>query len=192
MEAKLRHKAELYDGYAVTRENALRKWAYTEPKRRTEWLIDTLMAISPTRLVEVGCGAGLLAQAWMSGNNPYVGVDISLGMLRLTRETAPQAVLVRAAAERLPFADKSVECIVADCTVQACAVPEAAMKEITRVARSWLVASWVARERVGAMMERVMRESGFYITEYHTYRRWPNPGTYMYYQVYVGERKDAS
>lgn len=181
MDQRLKRKAELYDGFAETREKALGKWAYTEPEKRAEWLIDTLMAINPTQLVEVGCGAGLLAQAWMSRNAHYIGIDISLGMLRLTRGAAPQAVLVRAAAERLPFADKSIACVVADCTIQACVQPFTVLDEIKRVAKNWLGVSVIRRPKLDVVLENELRFSPFEVTEVYE-------DLALQWKVYVGWR----
>lgn len=192
MQKKLQKKAELYDSFAESREKALAKWAYTDPKWRAGRLFDTLMALRASQYVEIGCGAGLLGGEFFGVRGArYIGLDISMGMLKLTRDAREpyRSLLVCAAAEQLPFADKSIECIVADCTIQACAVPETALSEIMRVAKKWLVVSWVARVEVGEMIEQAMRETGFRIAEAHIYRRLM-PHAYMHYQVYVGERKE--
>jgi ubiquinone/menaquinone biosynthesis C-methylase UbiE len=59
--------------------------------------------------VEVGCGTGhWVADLAGSSAHPVVGLDPSLGMLRRARDAMPLALLVRSAAEALPFSDGSI------------------------------------------------------------------------------------
>src|SRR4051812_39450365 len=59
-------------------------------------------------VAEVGCGTGhWLAAASRNGPTTVIGVDLSFGMLDRARTTAPQARLLQATAEHLPFRDAS-------------------------------------------------------------------------------------
>lgn len=86
-------------------------------RRRFEGIEATLgrfVAAAPRAgaVVEVGCGTGHWL-AFLGDAVPCrVGVDVSAAMLRAARGNAPGALLVRAAAERLPLVDRSADRVV--------------------------------------------------------------------------------
>ena len=191
----LKKKTKLYDSLAESREKALEKWDRTKPLWRAGRIFDVLMAINASQYVEIGCGAGLLAETFwrpkILGWDPryLAGVDISMGMLLLTKgNILPPSGVIRAAAESLPFADQSIECIVCDCTIQVCAVPKQAMDELKRVAKTWLVVSWFHRDRIRQMMELSLRDGSFHVTEAHSYALKGSPT--INYQIYVAQREE--
>ncbi|HTX30114.1 MAG TPA: class I SAM-dependent methyltransferase [Solirubrobacteraceae bacterium] len=57
------------------------------------------------RLLEVGCGGGLLLRDALALGAEATGIDHSEDMVALARERAPGAEVLEAEAERLPFAD---------------------------------------------------------------------------------------
>jgi SAM-dependent methyltransferase len=59
------------------------------------------------RLLEVGCGGGLLLRDALARGAEATGIDHSEDMVKLARERAPGAEVLLAEAERLPFADES-------------------------------------------------------------------------------------
>lgn len=61
-------------------------------------------------VAEVGCGTGhWLADLSDGGFRPLIGLDSSSGMLRQAQAAAPNARLIRGAADRLPWADDSFD-----------------------------------------------------------------------------------
>lgn len=71
-----------------------------------------LQALAPSprpRLLDLGAGSGRIGRAFVAAGDDYVGVDLSLGMLRQFARRSDTdgrvARLVRADGERLPFAD---------------------------------------------------------------------------------------
>ena len=57
------------------------------------------------RLLEIGCGGGLLLRDALTHGATATGIDHSEDMVGLARERAPGAEVLLASAERLPFAD---------------------------------------------------------------------------------------
>ena len=113
------------------------------------------------RLVDVGAGTGTLARAaverWSSIR--VTAVDPSPGMLATGRQTAARTLASSAArrlewrtgtAERLPFADGSVDAVVSSFAFQYFPSRSAALREAHRVLRpggmvavvTWLAADW--------------------------------------------------
>jgi SAM-dependent methyltransferase len=59
------------------------------------------------RLLEIGCGGGLLLRDALATGAAATGIDHSGEMVSLARERAPAAEIVHAGADSLPFADVS-------------------------------------------------------------------------------------
>jgi demethylmenaquinone methyltransferase/2-methoxy-6-polyprenyl-1,4-benzoquinol methylase len=72
-------------------------------------VLAALAAPSP-RLLDIGAGTGRIGAPFVAADDDYVGVDLSLGMLReFARRGA--ARLAQADAERLPFGDASFDAV---------------------------------------------------------------------------------
>ena len=93
-------------------------------------------------LLDAGCGTALLLDYLRSGGVGYVfyvGVDISLGMLRKAKTRKdPSSDLVQADIHRLPFREKSYDTTVS-VTVMHHLEHSRALSELRRVTRSLLI-----------------------------------------------------
>lgn len=95
-------------------------------------------APAPRRLLDVGCGTGRLLRSAAARfpDTALVGVDVSGGMLAVAAATTlrgTSVLLVRAAAERLPFADAVFDLVTATLTYRHWADQAAGVAEIARV-----------------------------------------------------------
>jgi SAM-dependent methyltransferase len=70
-------------------------------------ILDALALGPGDRLLEVGCGGGLLLRDALATGASATGIDHSEDMVALARERAPGAAVMPAAAEDLPFADST-------------------------------------------------------------------------------------
>ncbi len=87
------------------------------------------------RVLDLGCGTGdLLDLAAGCGAVP-VGVDVSAEMLRRARRRVPQALLLRADAERLPLRDASVDAVVSAFALRSFTAVPPVLAEAARVLR---------------------------------------------------------
>src|SRR4051812_26112525 len=74
-------------------------------------ILDALALEPGDRLLDVGCGGGLLLRDALASGATVTGLDHSEEMVRLARERAPEADVVLGRAEQLPFADESFTAI---------------------------------------------------------------------------------
>jgi SAM-dependent methyltransferase len=98
-----------------------------------------------SRLLEIGCGAGnLLLRATVSGSYP-LAVDLAMPSVAFVRSRLQQAMAgpdapggfgcTQALGERLPLADRSVDCVLLSEVIEHLNKPEMTVREATRVLR---------------------------------------------------------
>lgn len=95
--------------------------------------VDLVHRYGGDRVLEAGCGTGLILQRLQQNHREVVGVDLSAGMLARARGRGLQ--VVQASLEALPFADESFDTV---CSFKVLAhVPriERALAELARVTR---------------------------------------------------------
>jgi ubiquinone/menaquinone biosynthesis C-methylase UbiE len=106
-------------------------------------ILGTLDASPPPRVLDLGAGTGRIGRAFVAAGDDYVGVDLSLGMLRefvrLARSVGGAALaprLAQADGLRLPFADAMFDAVLLIQVVGAARSWPGLLAEARRVLRS--------------------------------------------------------
>ncbi|HEX7121610.1 MAG TPA: class I SAM-dependent methyltransferase [Gemmatimonadaceae bacterium] len=97
--------------------------------------LDAAHVTTGTRLLDAGCGAGLLSVLASFRGAKVTAFDASPGLLAITRQRLPEADEREGDLESLPFADATFDAVVAVNSVFYAANMAAAMRELARVAR---------------------------------------------------------
>ena len=92
-------------------------------------------AMAPQRVVDVGCGPGALTVELVArlGSDAVSAVDPSEAFVEAVRRRIDGVSVQRAAAESLPFADRTFDAAVAQLVVHFMADPVAGLREMARV-----------------------------------------------------------
>ena len=132
-----------YDKYGSTNPVVKRLMANFE---RT--LEELFSAASPTSLLDVGCGEGVLTHQWAQRiDGRVVGIDLDDPLLHKEWESrqAPNLEYLVMKAERMPFDDGEFDVASAIEVLEHVPDPEHTLDEMARVAKRWLLVS-VPRE----------------------------------------------
>ncbi|KUO40787.1 MAG: hypothetical protein AVW06_02010 [Hadesarchaea archaeon DG-33-1] len=87
------------------------------------------------RILDLGCGTGMLLASLEKRARFVAGVDMSAEMLGAAKKRATKAAIVLADADHLPFADGSFDAVVSVTLLQNMPDPERTMRELARVLR---------------------------------------------------------
>lgn len=118
-----------------------------------EAAFEAMGVTSGTRLLDVGCGAGLALQLAHKHGATVAGLDASTQLLAVARSRLTAADLRQGDIEELPYLDDSFDAVTAFNSVQYATDPVRALREIRRVAApgaSVAVATWGDPERCEA------------------------------------------
>ena len=97
--------------------------------------LDAARVTSGTRLLDAGCGAGLLALLASLRGAQVAAVDASPGMLAIARQRLPAADVREADLEAVPFGDATFDAVTAVNSIFYAEDMTAAMRELVRVVR---------------------------------------------------------
>lgn len=96
-------------------------------------ILEALSLEPGDRLLEIGCGGGLLLRDALNSGASVTGIDHSDEMVQLARERAPAARVEQASADRLPFPDASFAAVAMSVVFFFFDVPGAVLRECRRV-----------------------------------------------------------
>lgn len=137
--------------------------AILEPGRRA--LTETVSALRPASILEVGVGTGLTLQRYPASSS-VVGIDISDDMLDIARERVETTLagrnihLVAMNAESMDFPDGSFDCVAIPYVLSVTPHPERLVAEIRRVCRNGgtiLILNHFSGSRFWWFLERAVR-----------------------------------
>ena len=112
--------------------------------------LDAARVTSGTRLLDAGCGAGLLALLASLRGAQVTALDASAALLAIARQRLPAADVREGDLEALPFADASFDAVTAVNSLFYAEDMAAAMRELVRVVRPGgrvVVTAWGPPER---------------------------------------------
>jgi SAM-dependent methyltransferase len=95
--------------------------------------LDALRVSAGTRLLDVGCGAGMVLRLAADRGADVTGIDASEALLTHARRRVPGAPIVQGEIEDLPFDDDSFDVVTGFNSFQYAAHPVAALAESVRV-----------------------------------------------------------
>lgn len=102
---------------------------------RVGYFVEALRQERPdaSRVLDLGCGGGLVAEAIAAEGYAVTGVDASLPSLRAARDHGRSAYYCGGDASALPFANRSFDAVVCSEVLEHVEDPDAVLREITRV-----------------------------------------------------------
>ncbi len=113
-------------------------WArFAEPHNQPLFaaILDATSTGPGTRLLDLGCGTGLLLALAQQRGATVTGLDVTPGLLAVARDRLPTAELWLADICRLPFASAAFDVVTGVNAVQFAADPRGALAEAARVVR---------------------------------------------------------
>lgn len=126
----------LFDAYAAHYED----W-YATPRGRLVWELEwrclqKLLSLRPgEKVLDAGCGTGVVSRALAAGGAEVTGIDISPAMLAVAREKSAGSNIVYLEGDMtlLPLPDASFDAVVCFTALEFVAKPEKALEEMWRV-----------------------------------------------------------
>jgi SAM-dependent methyltransferase len=122
-----------------------RDFTLVELSELYEATLGELNVTDGTRLLDVGCGAGLFLRMAADRGATVAGIDAAAPFIEIARERVPEAELTVGEMEQLPYPDESFDVVTGFNAFQFAADPANALREAGRVSRQGapiVIATW--------------------------------------------------
>lgn len=118
--------------------NIYNKRYYEEQKDKYKYALNQLKLNSTDKILDVGCGSGLLFSFLESAVEMIVGIDISYNLLKKAKleKTKKNVHLILADADHLPFKSNKFDTIFAFTVLQNMPIPANTLKEIKLIVKN--------------------------------------------------------
>lgn len=132
-----------------------RDWTTLEAKMVAQYesALENVEIGTGTKLLDVGCGAGLFLRLAAQRGATVTGMDAAAELIEIARERLPDADLTVGEMESLPYEDSSFDVITGFNSFQFAADPARALREAGRVAKRGapiVIATWGRPEQCEA------------------------------------------
>jgi SAM-dependent methyltransferase len=120
---------------------------WTDTRLFVEALLDAGGVRAGSRVLDVACGPGYVAEAAAARGAEVTGVDVAPAMVQRARDRCPGLTFVEGDAQRLPFEDAAFDAVTMNFGILHLSQPEAAIAEARRVladAGRFAFTAWVA------------------------------------------------
>lgn len=102
--------------------------------RLTQWLVDYCNFQHGAIVVDIGCGTGTTVEYLRDVRGVYaVGVDLSAALLEQGKERTADLQLIQAPGNNLPFADHSIDGVMAECSLSVMPNVSRVLSEVNRI-----------------------------------------------------------
>jgi len=153
-------KLELRRRYGETAPAYERRYEQIQ-REKYEIVTENLPRVS--KVLDLGCGTGMLLDELARRSAFVVGIDSSPEMLELARKRRGSAALVLADADHLPFTDRSFDAVVSVTLLQNMPNPAATVREVARVTKPGgiVIMTTLRHKHPLGELERWIRAAGF-------------------------------
>lgn len=116
----------------IEKLNSPERRAMLEVERVVELCLEQLFV---TKVLDIGCGSGIFAEAFAVRNMHVTGIDSNPEMVAFAKDHVPDASFREGSAESLPFADKSFDIVFMGHLLHESDTPGKVLAEARRVAK---------------------------------------------------------
>ncbi len=184
----LRLTARLYEPLWRKHSLALLTLGGYSTERELEALVQRLAASPGTRVLDLGCSAGLYARRLARAGADVTAVDVSKAFLaegeRLAAGEGVSVSFVRADVHDLPFEDAAFDSAASGGSLNEFADPARALREAARVLRSggrlWLMYAARGGGAVGRLLQLPLRLSGLRFPKSEEVDAWARAAGFEY------------